>query len=555
MQKPNGNGRAEADYDVVVIGGAFSGAASAILLKRWMPEAKILVIERETAFDQKVGEATVEVSSLFLHRVLGVYDELSRVHLPKHGLRYWFHDTLGRRLSEMSEVGPDEVPRLPSFQLDRAKLDEHLLSVAKAEGALVARPARVTDIELEWPKNRIRFEQDGTPREVTSRWVIDASGRSTLVARQLGLHSRTAEHPTAALWGRWSNIRDMDGVAMTGPDPRQPKLKQLSAARRLATNHFCGYGFWCWVIPLGGGETSIGLVYNKELFDPKAGNSALESYRNFLETQPGLREIIQGARLNEDDFRRYSHLPYKTTKYAGRGWALVGDAASFMDPYYSPGLDHAAMSVYATARILEADLRTKESESLIDARLATHNDEFVRSYDRWLSAIYLGKYELMGDAELTATAFLLDIALYYLGVVRPVFKDIDNLKNPVLGQSLPQAKLAYGFMRFYNERLVALARKRRAQGTYGKKNAGTQVYFGDVGLGWSTARRLIRGLRMWGRLEIDAALDGRGIASGHGQASNGVMPQRPEPAPSNARGSRLARVFVPSKSGLAGEGN
>ena len=36
----------------------------------------------------------------------------------------------------------------------------------------------------------------------------------------------------------------------------------------------------------------------------------------------------------------------------------MGDAASFIDPYYSPGLDHAAMSVYATARILEADLRT-----------------------------------------------------------------------------------------------------------------------------------------------------------------------------------------------------
>ena len=39
--------------DVIVIGGAFSGAASAIVLKRWMPEAKILVIEREAAFESE----------------------------------------------------------------------------------------------------------------------------------------------------------------------------------------------------------------------------------------------------------------------------------------------------------------------------------------------------------------------------------------------------------------------------------------------------------------------------------------------------------------------
>src|SRR5215472_5164226 len=106
------------DYDVIVLGGAFSGAAAAILLKRWMPAARVLVVERQAAFDQKVGEATVEVSALFLHRVLGAYDELARTHLPKHGLRYWFYDREARALSEMTELGPDEVPRLPAFQLD-----------------------------------------------------------------------------------------------------------------------------------------------------------------------------------------------------------------------------------------------------------------------------------------------------------------------------------------------------------------------------------------------------------------------------------------------------
>ncbi|MEM6797759.1 MAG: tryptophan 7-halogenase, partial [Acidobacteriota bacterium] len=122
--------RAEVDYDVVLIGGGFAGSASAVLLKRWLPELRVLVIERGRRFERKVGEATVEVSAYFLHRVLGLYDHLSREHLPKHGLRYWFNDGEERDLTELSEVGPGEVPHLPSFQLDRTVLDQHLLETA-----------------------------------------------------------------------------------------------------------------------------------------------------------------------------------------------------------------------------------------------------------------------------------------------------------------------------------------------------------------------------------------------------------------------------------------
>jgi len=43
------------DYDVVVIGGAFSGAATALMLKRKRPDARGLIIEKVGAFDRKVG--------------------------------------------------------------------------------------------------------------------------------------------------------------------------------------------------------------------------------------------------------------------------------------------------------------------------------------------------------------------------------------------------------------------------------------------------------------------------------------------------------------------
>lgn len=492
--------------DVLVIGGAFSGASTALLVRRWLPAARILVVERAAAFDRKVGEATVEVSAMFLTRVLGLFDHLARHQLPKHGLRFWFSDGPDRTLAEMSEIGPDEVPRLPSYQLDRSVLDEHLLATARAEGVEVARPAKVASVELGWPESRVEVEaEDGSRRSVAARWIVDASGRHAFLARRLRLHRRTEEHPTAALWGRWSGVADLDGPAVVGGDPRRPRLPAVTPSRRLATNHFCGYGWWCWFIPLRGGETSVGVVYDKELAE-LPGDDPAERYRRFVASRPGIRELLAGARLDESDFRSYGHLPYRTERYAGRGWALVGDAASFLDPYYSPGLDHASMSVYSTARLIEDDLAGRlggddGSEAPLDAAVERHNQVFDRAYGRWLHALYVGKYQLFGDAELTAAAYLVETALYYMGIVTPKDRDLEHLRYPPYGEGLWQEAVVFRVMRAFNRRLQRLARRRRERGIYGRRNAGWRLLGRAPGLGRHALPMLRAGLRVYLRLE------------------------------------------------------
>lgn len=493
-------------FDVAVIGGAFSGASVATLLRRSRPDCRILIVESSERFDRKVGEATVEVSGLFLHRVLGLYDHLSRHHLPKHGLRYWFSDGPGRRLSEMSEVGSSQVPRLPSFQLDRSVLDEHLLRVAADEGCNVIRPARVLSVDHEWPASRIQIEDTSGRKQVTARWVIDASGRHAFLARRLRLRQRVEEHPTAAVWGRWHGVADLDGATFQRCDETAEGLPPVVASRRLATNHFCGYGWWCWVIPLAGGQTSIGLVYNKRLFQVPGEGTLRQRFEKFLRSRSGLAELLADAELDHEDFMSYSHLPYKTSRYIDRGWALVGDAASFMDPYYSPGLDHAAISTFATARLIARDLAGELDDEALDARVTQHNDDFLRSYDRWLQALYVGKYELMGDAELLACAFLVDTALYYMGVVTPIYADeeLTSLANPVFGVTLPQAKIAFLLTRTFNRRLQVLARHRRRVGTYGRANVGQSRGLRPFALGPAAALRpLLQGGRIWLRLEVE----------------------------------------------------
>src|SRR5438132_6415917 len=111
-------------YDVVVIGGALSGAATATLLLRQNPSLRLLIVEKSAQLTRRVGEATVEVSAYFMGRILGLTQFLNETQLVKQGLRFWFSSDEVTSLGDASEIGGKYQTRLPSYQLDRAAFDE-----------------------------------------------------------------------------------------------------------------------------------------------------------------------------------------------------------------------------------------------------------------------------------------------------------------------------------------------------------------------------------------------------------------------------------------------
>jgi flavin-dependent dehydrogenase len=484
-------------WDVVVIGGALSGASTALLLLRRNPRLRLLILERSSQFKRRVGESTVEISAYFLGRVLGLTDHLNDRHLVKQGLRFWFCNAASDSLEACSETGPGYNVRFPGYQVDRAVLDEEVLARAQKAGAHLLRPVRVRNVDLtaSGPHTVEWTTADGGVERTTARWIVDASGVAALLARKQGWLETNHAHPIASAWSRWSSVKNWDSAELAAKFPAYGR--RTKAVRYTATNHFVGRGWWAWCIPLKGGDTSVGIVFDQRLIDLPEGECLGERLRAMLLTHPAAREILAEATWHEGDVLFRRNLAYRSRVFAGPGFVLVGDAAAFMDPFYSPGMDWISATASAAAALVDAACRGRPMAD----RIARHNELFNLSYDRWFDAIYRDKYHYMGDQELMTLAFRLDLGLYYFGVVsQPFLRGARSLEVPPFASR--ESRLPAKLIACYNRRFAAIARDRHARGVWGRRNSHHHFRFTSYQLDVWLPIRIIVALGAWLRLEL-----------------------------------------------------
>lgn len=486
----------ETDYDVIVVGGALSGAATATLLLRKNPGIRLLVVDRTEKFGRRVGEATVEVSGYFLGRVLGLTQYLNERHLCKQGLRFWFANDKVERLDQASEIGPRYLARLPSYQVDRAELDEEVLRRAVEAGAVLLRPATVTGIRLTpGGMQAVEVKQDGVKRELRARWIVDASGLAAMISRKEGWWKPNTAHPTASAWARWKGVKDWDGRELTEKYPAWAAAHY--GTRGTATNHIIGDGWWSWWIPLKGGDMSVGVVFDQRLVSFPDGPNIGERLRDFLSRHPVARELLEHAEHVEGDRHWRRNLAYQSERFAGDGFALVGDAAAFMDPFYSPGMDWIS---YTASRAADTITRQRAGED--GAMLAERHDRDLNlCVSRWFDALYRDKYHYLGEFDLMKLAFRLDLGLYYWGVVSAVFENEEEglLTAPF---THPAAGPIAWLMKTYNRRFAAIAARRRTDGRLGLANDRRRFLIPGFLLGRGEIRKILPLLGEWLKLEL-----------------------------------------------------
>jgi len=397
-------------YDVAILGGGLAGGCLARQLRQEAPDLRVLVVEkrrhpvREAAF--KVGESSVEIGAHYFQKRLGLEPHLRSAQLEKLGLRYFFTRGDNRDLATRVELGPAHFPLVPSFQLDRGRLENFLLRENAAQGVTVLDGFRVRSIALDGPSDhRATIAADaGGGREIAARWIVDASGRASLLKRQLGL-VQSSTHGANAAWWRFRSRIKIDEWS-SHPSWR---ARVGSGLRWHSTVHLMGVGYWFWLIPLGSGSHSFGIVADAEIH-PFARINRFERALDWLrEFEPQAADVMERHAHELEDFLALQHFAHSCARvFSPERWALVGEAGVFTDPFYSPGSDFIAMGNDYTADLIVRDMRGEDIGSRADAFNATYLrlfDAFIRLYD--------GQYPIMGNAQVMTAKIAWDNASYW----------------------------------------------------------------------------------------------------------------------------------------------
>lgn len=317
--------------DVLVVGGGPAGStAAAILAERGRD---VVLLEKEAHPRFHIGESLLP-QNLALFERLGVLDEVAAIGVRKPGAEF-VSDERGESVAFLFANGLD-LTHDHSFQVERARLDELLFRNAGRRGAETRERTRVVEVALDpVAGSRVRaVDAEGRSRTWVARFVIDASGRDTLMAGKLGLKESDKRNNTAAMFAHFRGVAPLH----ERPDGN-------------IAIHLFDEG-WFWAIPLPDDVTSIGVVGPARFFKSRRGS--VEDF--FLETigrSSSLARRTAGARL-ASPVTATGNYSYQARAMGGDGFLLVGDAFAFIDPVFSSGVMLAMSSAAAGAEVADA---------------------------------------------------------------------------------------------------------------------------------------------------------------------------------------------------------
>jgi halogenation protein CepH len=325
--------------DVIVIGGGPAGSTAGAALARLGYD--VLLLEKEAFPRHRIGESMLPASLDILDAV-GVLDEVQTAGFPvKRGGVYAWGKTAEPWMFRFGERGLGSA-----FQVERGKFDSILLDNARRAGVDVRTEHRVVDIlENDGRASGVVHEnKHGQRTEVRSRWVLDASGQARVLGSRRSPRIVNEALRNVAVYGYWRGPRSLeltDVCAAAGADDRNSIFIEA-----------CRSG-WCWWIPLAEDYFSVGAVVGHDAY-PRATRGGLEAFYLGRIDETSFVSRLVGCAAVQGPIRLVRDWSYRSGRFCGPGFAMLGDAAAFVDPILSTGVFLALNAGVAIAKVINS---------------------------------------------------------------------------------------------------------------------------------------------------------------------------------------------------------
>jgi flavin-dependent dehydrogenase len=303
--------------DVVVIGGGPAGSTVSTLLAK--AGVSVELFERETFPRFHIGESLIP-ETYWVLKDLDMLPKMQASHFVKK-YSVQFVNSEGRESAPFYfwDNKPHECSQ--TWQVVRSEFDQMMLENAREHGVNVHEGVRVHDVIFEGDRAvGVRIKDGEGFREVRAKVVVDASGQNGLLMNRLNLRVWDPILNKGAIWTYWENAYRDSG-------------KDEGATLVIQNGNRQG---WFWYIPQHDNIVSIGIVAPFDYIFKGRTNYA-QTYEEEVEMCPGVKQRVADAKKVTGYFATKDY-SYRSTRVAGDGWVLVGDAFGFLDPLYSSGV-------------------------------------------------------------------------------------------------------------------------------------------------------------------------------------------------------------------------
>ena len=347
------------ETDVVVIGGGPAGSTTATLIAQ--KGYKVQLFEREKFPRYHIGESLIPETYWVLQR-LNMLEKMRQSHfVHKHSVQFVSANGKSSAPFYFSENKPHECSQ--TWQVERSEFDLMLLNNAREHGVDAHEGVRVLDVLFDGDRaTGIRIQRpDGSIAQINAKVVVDASGQSGMLMNRLKLRIWDPVLNKGAIWTYWEGAyRD------TGRDEGATVVLQTASKNG-----------WFWNIPLHNNRVSLGIVAPFDYLFKGRGTHE-EVYHEEIEACPAVKERISGAK-RVSGYHATRDYSYRSTKVAGDGYVMVGDAFGFLDPLYSSGVLLALKSGEMAA---DAVVEGLEKNDLTEAQLGKWGPALNAGIDR-----------------------------------------------------------------------------------------------------------------------------------------------------------------------------